>query len=158
MRVYPQVGGGPDSTLAAHLLGFVNREGNGQYGIEQAYQDTLGGLAARRRRRARRATAGDRSDQATMVDAGVPGQDVRLTIDAGLQLAVEQELLAAWVADKAKSVSAVVMDPYTGEVYAEATVPVVRRQRLPPDRGRRHRSGSSTRSCRTSTSPGPSSR
>ncbi len=53
----------------------------------------------------------------------MPGQDVRLTIDAGLQLAVEQELLAAWVADKAKSVSAVVMDPYTGEIYAEATVP-----------------------------------
>ena len=31
---------------------------------------------------------------------------------------MEQELLAAWIADKAKSVSAVVMDPYTGEVYA----------------------------------------
>ncbi|MEA2620098.1 MAG: hypothetical protein QOC97_871, partial [Chloroflexota bacterium] len=42
---------------------------------------------------------------------------------AGLQLTVEQELLAAWVADKAKSASAVVMDPYTGEVYAMATYP-----------------------------------
>ena len=26
-RVYPQAGGGPDTTLAAHLLGFVNRDG-----------------------------------------------------------------------------------------------------------------------------------
>ena len=35
-RVYPQAGGGPDTTLAAHLLGFVNRDGVGQYGVEQA--------------------------------------------------------------------------------------------------------------------------
>ncbi len=55
--------------------------------------------------------------------AGAAGEDLSLTIDAGLQLAVEQELLAAWIADKAKSVSAVVMDPYTGEIYAEATYP-----------------------------------
>jgi stage V sporulation protein D (sporulation-specific penicillin-binding protein) len=44
-------------------------------------------------------------------------------IDAASRLALEQELLAAWIADKAKSVSAVVLDPYTGEVYAEATYP-----------------------------------
>ena len=42
-RVYPQLGGGPGSSLAAHLLGFVNREGGGQYGVEQAYQATLAG-------------------------------------------------------------------------------------------------------------------
>ena len=50
------------STLAAHLLGFVNREGEGQYGVEQYYQDILGGRAARHRgraRRERRAVAGD---------------------------------------------------------------------------------------------------
>ncbi len=58
-----------------------------------------------------------------MVSQGTPGQDVRLTIDAGLQLSVEQELLAAYVADRPRASSAVVMDPYTGEVYAEATYP-----------------------------------
>jgi cell division protein FtsI/penicillin-binding protein 2 len=121
-RVYPQAGGSPDSSLAAHLLGFVNRDGSGQYGVEQEYQDALAGtprvVVAERDANGRTLT-----DQARVVDPGTPGQDVRLTIDAGLQLAVEQELLAAWVADKAKSVSAVVMDPYTGEIYAEATVP-----------------------------------
>jgi len=54
---------------------------------------------------------------------GTIGEDIRVTIDASLQLALEQELLAAWIADDAKSVSAVVIDPYTGEVYAEATYP-----------------------------------
>ncbi len=121
-RVYPQLGGGPGSTLAAHLIGFVNREGGGQYGIEQYYQATLAGeprvVVAQR----------DASGQPMLEDGivsqpGAPGTDLRLTIDAGLQLKVEQELLAAWVADRAKRASAVVMDPYTGEIYASATYP-----------------------------------
>lgn len=122
VRVYPQVGGGPDSSLAAHLLGFVNRESQGQYGVEQYYQDVLAGtpriVVAQRDMSGR-----TRPETAVVEQAGDPGEDLRLTIDAGLQLALEQELLAAYIADEAKSVSAVVMDPYTGEVYAEATYP-----------------------------------
>ncbi len=121
-RVYPQVGGGPGSTLAAHLVGFVNREGSGQYGIEQYYQATLAGepriVVAQRD-----ASGLPMLEDAVVSQAGAPGTDLRLTIDAGLQLKVEQELLAAWVADRAKRASAVVMDPYTGEIYASATYP-----------------------------------
>jgi cell division protein FtsI/penicillin-binding protein 2 len=121
-RVYPQGGGGRGTTLAAHLLGFVNRDGVGQYGVEQAYQDALGGspqvVVADRD-----ATGRAMLERATVSQTGVPGTDLRLTLDAGLQLKVEQELLAAWIADKARRVSAVVLDPYTGEVYAEATYP-----------------------------------
>ena len=121
-RVYPQSGGGPDSTLAAHLLGFVNREGAGQYGIEQSYHATLAGQS--RILLAQRDGSGQALlDDATVSRTGEPGTDLRLTIDAGLQLRVEQELLAAWVADRAKRASAVVMDPYTGEIYAMATYP-----------------------------------
>ncbi len=121
-RVYPQAGGGPDSSLAAHLLGFVNRENAGQYGVEQFYQEILAGsprvLVAHRDINGR-----SMPETAEVKAPGVIGEDLRLTIDASLQLALEQELLAAWIADKAKSVSAVVLDPYTGEVYAEATYP-----------------------------------
>ena len=121
-RVYPQAGGGPGSSLAAHLIGFVNREGGGQYGVEQAYQATLAGQS--RIVVAQRDASGQAVlDDAAITQAGEPGTDVRLTIDAGLQLRVEQELLAAWVADRAKRASAVVMDPYTGEIYAMATYP-----------------------------------
>jgi cell division protein FtsI/penicillin-binding protein 2 len=122
VRVYPHEGGGPDSTLAAHLLGFVNRDGLGQYGVEAYYQDALAGrprIIHAQRDVAARAIP----DTIVVEDEGAPGEDLRLTIDAGLQLAVEQEVLAAWAADKAKSVSAVVLDPYTGEVLAEATYP-----------------------------------
>jgi cell division protein FtsI/penicillin-binding protein 2 len=121
-RVYPQVGGGRETSLAANLLGFVNRDGVGQYGVEQQYQDTLGG-SPRIVVADRDATGRAVLERATVTQPGIPGTDLRLTIDAGLQLRVEQELLAAWIADKARRVSAVVLDPYTGEVYAEATYP-----------------------------------
>ena len=122
VRVYPQPGGGPDTTLAAKILGFVNREGVGQYGVEQYYQDQLAGrprvVQAQRDIAARMIP-----DTAVVKEPGSSGEDLRLTIDAGLQLAVEQEVLAAWSADKAKSVSAVVMNPYNGEILAEASYP-----------------------------------
>jgi cell division protein FtsI (penicillin-binding protein 3) len=121
-RVYPQPGGGPGTTLAAHLLGFVNRDGVGQYGVEQRYQTTLGG-SPRIVVAQRDPTGRPMLESADVTSDGVSGTDLRLTIDAGLQLSVEQELLAAWIADKAKRVSAVVMDPYTGEVYAMASYP-----------------------------------
>ena len=121
-RVYPQAGGGPASTLAAHLLGFVNSSGAGQYGVEQRYQDVLAGspkvIFAQKDVNGRPIP-----DSSTVAEPGTPGTDVRLTIDAGLQLALEQELFNAWIADKAGSVSAVVMDPYSGEVLAEASYP-----------------------------------
>jgi cell division protein FtsI (penicillin-binding protein 3) len=122
VRVYPQQGGGPDSTLAAHLIGFVNREGVGQYGVEQHYQDLLAGepqVVIAQRDVASRAIG----ETAVIAENGEPGADLHLTIHAGLQLAIEQELLAAWIADRAESISAVVLDPYTGEIYAQATYP-----------------------------------
>lgn len=121
-RVYPQVGGGPGTTLAAHLLGFVNSAGEGQYGVEQVYQAALAGKP--KVLLARRTMTGEVvADDGDVVDGGSAGMDVTLTIDASLQLAIEEELLAAFVADRARSVSAVVMDPFTGEIYAQATYP-----------------------------------
>jgi cell division protein FtsI (penicillin-binding protein 3) len=122
IRVYPQAGGGPDVSLAAHLLGFVNREGRGQYGLEQYYQSILAGTP--------RIVESDKDangrplvETERTLQPGVPGADLVLTIDAGLQLAIEQEVMAAKIADGASSVSAIVMDPYTGDVYGEATYP-----------------------------------
>ena len=122
IRVYPSQGGAPETTLASQLLGFTNREGEGQYGIEQRYQDLLAGRP--RIVTALRDVAGRPiADSERAVDAGAPGADLVLTIDAGLQLQLEKELYAAWVADRAQAVSAVVMDPQTGEILAWASVP-----------------------------------
>jgi cell division protein FtsI/penicillin-binding protein 2 len=121
-RSYPQVGGGPDTTLAAHLIGFVNRDGQGQYGVEQYYNDLLAGQP-KVVEADRDASGKPMPETERTVEPGVSGEDVRLTIDAGLQLAIEQEVMAARIANGAAAVSAVVLDPWTGEVYAEATYP-----------------------------------
>lgn len=122
VRVYPQAGGAAGTSLAAQLLGFVNRDGSGQYGIEERYQAELAGLP--QELLAERDVVGRPvTDTAQVMSAGVAGSDIRLTLDADLQLAVEQEVLAAFTADGAKSVSAVVMDPRTGAILAEASYP-----------------------------------
>lgn len=121
-RVYPLDGGAPGTTLAAQLLGFVNQEGQGQYGVEGRWQDALGGLP--RVVVAERDASGQPNlETAQVLEAGSPGADLVLTVDASLQLAIEREVYAAWVADRARSVSALVMDPRTGEILAEATYP-----------------------------------
>jgi cell division protein FtsI/penicillin-binding protein 2 len=122
MRVYPDPGGAPGTTLASQLLGFVNREGEGRYGIEERYQQLLAGqpeVSTALRDPSGRAIGGTE----IVTTPGVGGADLRLTIDAGLQLQLEKELYAAWIADKAARVSAVVLDPATGEVLASASVP-----------------------------------
>lgn len=121
LRSYP-VGGGPGVSLAAQLLGFVDRQGDGQYGVEQYYQEALAGKA--------KVVESDRdtlgrplAGTERTIDPGISGADLRLTLDLSLQLAVEQEVMATQISDNAAAVSAVVMDPYTGEIYAQASYP-----------------------------------
>ena len=122
VRVYPNPGGMPGTTLASQLLGFVSEDGQGHYGIEGFHDAELAGVPTRLaslRDPAGRVLAGT----ARVLEAGQEGTDVRLTIDANLQLQLEKELYAAWVADRAKRVSAVVLEPETGAVLAWASVP-----------------------------------
>jgi len=112
VRFYPNSGGSPDTTLASQLIGFVTDEGQGSYGIEQYGQSLLTGGDG--------ATADLAADAAVLAQTG--GQ-VRLTIDASLQLRLEKELYAAWVADNAPRVTGLVMDPDTGAILAWASVP-----------------------------------
>jgi cell division protein FtsI/penicillin-binding protein 2 len=122
VRLYPSTGGAPGTTLASQLIGFVTAAGAGNYGIEQRYDSILAGrpklLAALRDSDGR-----PLQSSAQVIDPGADGQDLHLSIDASLQLQLEKELYAAWVANAAKSVSAVIMDPKSGELLAWAAVP-----------------------------------
>ncbi|HEY8134690.1 MAG TPA: penicillin-binding protein 2 [Candidatus Limnocylindrales bacterium] len=111
VRFYPNAGGSPNTTLASQLLGFVNQEGLGRYGIEQSSQDVLSGQSG--------AVAAINGSTTTATEGG----SVQLTIDASLQLRLEKELYAAWVADRATRVTGAVIDPYTGAILAWASVP-----------------------------------
>ncbi len=122
VRLYPNPGGQPGTSLASQLLGFVQEStGAGLYGIEGYYDGVLAGTPKRV------AMAHDGNgyleSSATVLDPGVEGKDVRLSIDVSLQLQLEKVLFLAWNANDAKRVSGIVMDPDTGEILAWASVP-----------------------------------
>lgn len=116
-RIYPQ------GTMAAQLLGFVNNEGKGVYGIEQALNNTLkgnnGALKAITDARGVPLAASNENYE----KAPVAGKDVTLTIDIGMQRQVEQILQKAVTKDSAKSGSVVVMDANDGAIKAMANYP-----------------------------------
>jgi cell division protein FtsI (penicillin-binding protein 3) len=72
--------------------------------------------AAQRSYAIQRGAAGRTSDE-------VEGASLRLTLHAGLQHAAERELAAVRAETNARAASAVVLDPWTGEILAMASVP-----------------------------------
>lgn len=119
VRLYPQPGGGVGTTLASHLLGFVNSDGGGQYGLEEYYNEQLAGAASV----STTVRGADGQLVTTQVTAGRTAVNLQLHIDATLQTLIEQEVATAGIADDAESVSAVVMDPYTGAIISSASWP-----------------------------------
>lgn len=116
-RVYPE------GSLAAQTLGFVNAEGNGQYGIEEALNDRL--------------TGHDGLLKSVTDVSGVPltigsqninkparnGDNIALTIDRNIQAYTEKALAAGLKRSGATSGSVVILNPQTGKVMAMANLP-----------------------------------
>jgi cell division protein FtsI/penicillin-binding protein 2 len=121
-RVYPVEGVSPSTTLASQVLGFVNVDGVGQYGIESSENALLGGLPGSVT--AQQDVAGRQiADSVFQLKAPVDGSDLKLTIDAGLQHLLESAMWDSYKRNYAKGVTGVVMDVNTGAVLALATFP-----------------------------------
>lgn len=122
IRLYPQPGGVEGTTLASTLLGFVNSDGVGQYGIESSLDAELAGSPALFREM-RTATGGAVPGSRETVDPGSDGLPVTLSIDAPLQAALERLANKAATKDVARTAYALVMDADTGELLAVAGSP-----------------------------------
>ena len=108
----------PEDDLAANLLGFVNWEGQGFFGIEQRYNDLLAGEAERVW------LPNNPNDVQELVDVP-PGASLVLTIDRQVQMVVEDVLDEAMEKNRSQTGAIVVMDPKTGEILAMAGSPRV---------------------------------
>jgi cell division protein FtsI/penicillin-binding protein 2 len=112
----------PGTTLASNLLGFVNYNGDGQYGLEANYQKTLAGTAgyisSYRDLANREIVLGTHTHQDP-----VSGSDLVLSLDANIQYAAEQALADGVKKDNAESGSVLIMDPTTGGIVAWADYP-----------------------------------
>lgn len=111
----------PEKYLAASLLGFVNSAGIGGGGMEASLNHVLAGKDGIFTYESSGGPSIPSARQ-TLIPPQ-PGKSVRLTIDRDLQWAAEDAINALAKQTKATSVSAVIMDPQTGEILALATAP-----------------------------------
>ena len=91
-RLYPQ------RTLAAHLIGFTNRDGHGAQGVERYFDKRL-------------------------TEHGTRGAPLALSIDSRAQAALEEEMIKGVTSQRAKGAAGIVLDVHTGEVIAMVSVP-----------------------------------
>ncbi|HKB34302.1 MAG TPA: penicillin-binding protein 2 [Candidatus Dormibacteraeota bacterium] len=110
------------TTLASNLLGFVNYNGDGQYGLEAYYQKTLAGtpgfISSYRDLANREIVLGTHTHQDP-----VNGTDLVLSLDANIQYAAEQALADGVKKYNAESASVLIMDPSTGGIIGWADYP-----------------------------------
>lgn len=109
----------PKGAMASHLLGFVGIDNQPLEGLELSYHESLRGweetVPVERDARGRTLSAG--------IEVEKGGNSVVLTIDEGLQYVVEKALDEAMERWEARSASAIMMNPYTGEILAMANRP-----------------------------------
>ena len=98
-RLYPQ------STMAAHALGFLSTDGHGMAGMERVLDGAL-------------------------LDPRRHGQPVELSLDTRVQGAMESELARAMGTFGARAGSGVVLDVDTGEVVAMVSLPTFNPNRV----------------------------
>lgn len=112
----------PEGSLASPLLGFVNSDGQGNYGLEQYYDDILKGEAG--------VLSAETDNAGVKIAFGkniskpaVNGTDLYLTVDRYIQEEAEKLLAEAIKKYTAPSGTVIVMNPKTGEILAMATSP-----------------------------------
>ena len=106
----------PASALAGHVLGFVNQEGKGYFGIEGFYDNWLGGKAITVDRGFIPPDARSQPD----TPAGV---NLVLTLDLDIQQMTDDILRQAMEDSGSEAGQIIVMDPRNGEILGMAILP-----------------------------------
>ena len=116
-RVYPE------GEVGSTILGFVNSDGLGQYGVEGSLNQILTGKDGLLK------SISDVNNVALSIgddNIKIPaenGKDVVLSIDRGLERGVEEVLAGAINSTAATNAAALVLNPNTGEVVAMTALP-----------------------------------
>lgn len=116
-RVYPE------GEMASGLLGFVNSDGIGQYGVEGSLNEMLSGTDGLLK------TVSDVNNVALSIgddNVKIPaedGENVVLSVDRGLERGVEEITASAIKNTPATNASVLIMDANTNEVLAMANLP-----------------------------------
>ncbi len=116
-RTYPQ------GEMAASLLGFVNDEGEGKYGLEQALNDQLKGRPGQLKAITDARGVPLVANKDNIIKDAENGKRVVLTIDMSMQQQLEAILKTGLENAKSKSGGVFVMEVNTGAIKAMANYP-----------------------------------
>lgn len=107
----------PYNTFGAHLLGFVNKDGQGQYGLEEYWDNNLQGKE--------QFSEGERGPLGYFFPQRSPdqGSDLILTIDYNIQYLAEKLLDQARTNLDISGGTILVMEPFSGKLLALANFP-----------------------------------
>src|SRR5262249_32363409 len=130
LRTYPQ------DRIASQVLGFAGTDNHGLEGLEKSLDPVLAG------RPGSETIVKDplgRALDVVSTKPATPGKSVRLTIDDQVQANAQDVIESTVHRFGAKSATAIVMDPYTGDVLAMAVAPGFNANRFATTRSDRHR-------------------
>ncbi|OGB73838.1 hypothetical protein A3K24_03405 [candidate division Kazan bacterium RIFCSPHIGHO2_01_FULL_44_14] len=112
----------PEETMAAQVLGFVNRDGEGQYGLEGYFDKELGGkagfLESEQDTFGRQIALGKREEVNPE-----NGLDLVVTLDRAVQYYVDKAVKESVEKHQAERATAIVMEPQTGKIVAMSSYP-----------------------------------
>lgn len=117
----------PYNSLACDVIGFVQGENEGAYGLEEFYNTELNGTNGREY-----GYLNDDENLERTVKAAVDGHTLKTSIDVNIQSIVEKHILAfnkeheneAREGRGSNNTGVIIMNPKTGEVIAMASYPV----------------------------------
>ncbi|MEK3716759.1 penicillin-binding transpeptidase domain-containing protein [Paenibacillus sp. FSL R7-0333] len=112
----------PKDSLAAHILGYTDRDGKAVIGLEKLLDKQLSGTDGKLNYQSdgKGIKLPDSKDTFQPV---VNGSNYKLTIDSTIQLYIEEAMKKAYAEYKPKSISVIAADPKTMEILGLANMP-----------------------------------
>lgn len=107
--------------LLSHVIGYTGIDNQGLSGLELKYDTTLTGVNGSIKYYSD--GKGNRLSLSEKYDTPTNGQDIKLTIDLDIELALENELNLAMTKYNAEGAIGIVMDPNNGEILAMSSKP-----------------------------------
>ncbi|MBU3844129.1 MAG: hypothetical protein H9847_04555 [Candidatus Anaerobiospirillum pullicola] len=111
----------PTGEINAHLVGILNANGDGVYGVEQSFNQHLSAQASKKQ--ARKDLSGHVIENISVLEKGKPGGNLVLSIDDRLQTFAYGALQDTVIKHEAAAGSLVMMDVKTGEVLVMVNYP-----------------------------------
>lgn len=113
-RYYP-------SNVESKLIGFLDSEGIGAYGLEAAFEDELSGIAGKEIR-----STGNQLEPVStegLIYPAVPGNSIVTTIDEGISNILYAKGKKAYEDLRPKGITLLAMDPNTGDILGMESFP-----------------------------------